>query len=462
MLYAILSALVVYLLTPGVGAAEDTTSSAAKAVAQLKIQVDQLQSQLNEFKKRGNGCCSQGLDKIFSYVTCSSFLSHLPEQVKLVVYKGGQAKQYATFNGAGTNFYNWMTPARLVESSWTDLKSSSTNFFSPAGDGGLRRRFFINHVYPGCDGDAGWLVVKDENDVCSWGNPTGVKYPLILFSPSSTLVHCGSRRLTGRVGEDYRGHQPERRVSVVSYPGGVQDVVGYPGLLMCCNPRLKMLYAITSALVVYLLTPGCCSQEFYQENGFILAFRLVAGIGDKGYDAFINENRDDDVALCQGRDPVRVPFELHYVQPALPELHLQSLVPSSNRNRGQAKQYALFNGTGSTYSNWMTAARLIESSWTDLKSSTTNFFSITGDEGLRRRFLINHAYPGCLNDNGWLLVKDGTDTCAYGNPTGVKYPLILFSPLSTLVTYTSAADRADSLAVWVKVTGVTNLNAGCQ
>ncbi|XP_025084126.1 uncharacterized protein LOC112558125 isoform X3 [Pomacea canaliculata] len=129
---------------------------------------------------------------------------------------------------------------------------------------------------------------------------------------------------------------------------------------------------------------------------------------------------------------------------------------------GQAKQYALFNGTGSTYSNWMTAARLIESSWTDLKSSTTNFFSITGDEGLRRRFLINHAYPGCLNDNGWLLVKDGTDTCAYGNPTGVKYPLILFSPLSTLVTYTSAADRADSLAVWVKVTGVTNLNAGCQ
>ncbi|XP_025084124.1 uncharacterized protein LOC112558125 isoform X1 [Pomacea canaliculata] len=243
MLYAILSALVVYLLTPGVGAAEDTTSSAAKAVAQLKIQVDQLQSQLNEFKKRGNGCCSQEFYQENGYILAFRLVAGVPdkgydafanenrdddvpfvkavtpcacrlnftgcnqhyrssilrywtqlsiETVKLVVYKGGQAKQYATFNGAGTNFYNWMTPARLVESSWTDLKSSSTNFFSPAGDGGLRRRFFINHVYPGCDGDAGWLVVKDENDVCSWGNPTGVKYPLILFSPSSTLVQYHS------------------------------------------------------------------------------------------------------------------------------------------------------------------------------------------------------------------------------------------------------------------------------
>ena len=40
----------------------------------------------------------------------------------------------------------------------------------------------------------------------------------------------------------------------------------------------------------------------------------------------------------------------------------------------------IFDGSGSDKINWFSHSRLISSPWADLKTSTTNFFSIGGDE----------------------------------------------------------------------------------
>ncbi|PVD35965.1 hypothetical protein C0Q70_02934 [Pomacea canaliculata] len=214
----------------------------------------------------------------------------------------------------------------------------------------------------------------------------------------------------------------------------------------------------------------CSCQEFIEEDGYILAFRMVAGIGDKGYSVFVDENRDDDLPLVRAVTPCECRSNLtdcnrHYRGSILrywSRLAIQT-VKLVVYKEGQAKQYVVFNGTGSTYSNWMSPTRLVESSWVDLKSSKTNFFSTTGDVGLKRRFYMNHVYNGCSGDSGWLVVKDETDDCGYAKPSGVKYPLILYSPSFSLVQYQSAAiDRADSLAVWVKLSGVNSLKAVCQ
>lgn len=54
-------------------------------------------------------------------------------QVKLAVYEGGVEKAYMIFTGLGSNYINWFSADRLVESSWKDLKSSAHNYFSILG-----------------------------------------------------------------------------------------------------------------------------------------------------------------------------------------------------------------------------------------------------------------------------------------------------------------------------------------
>lgn len=60
----------------------------------------------------------------------------------------------------------------------------------PYRDNGLGRRFFINNVYPGCLNDVGWLVVKDADDICTWGKVP--PYTAILYSPNINRINYNS------------------------------------------------------------------------------------------------------------------------------------------------------------------------------------------------------------------------------------------------------------------------------
>ncbi|XP_062588741.1 uncharacterized protein LOC134250404 isoform X2 [Saccostrea cucullata] len=92
-------------------------------------------------------------------------------EVHLELYTGGSRVAFVTFSGKGSNIKSWMSPERLLSSSWTTLNSSMTYFyFSVDGHGSCARNFFIQRNYGGCENDAGWFVTLDPPGVCCAGS----------------------------------------------------------------------------------------------------------------------------------------------------------------------------------------------------------------------------------------------------------------------------------------------------
>uniref|UniRef100_A0A2C9M206 Uncharacterized protein n=1 Tax=Biomphalaria glabrata TaxID=6526 RepID=A0A2C9M206_BIOGL len=114
-------------------------------------------------------------------------------QVALVLYKDNVKVKQVIFDGAGSNYMNWLTKARVLDSSWSDMKSQVSNIFSIDGDirPELKRVFLLNSVYGGCANDVGWFVAVDmETDGCNWAkNPD---FPMFLYSMSSERENYNS------------------------------------------------------------------------------------------------------------------------------------------------------------------------------------------------------------------------------------------------------------------------------
>ncbi|XP_071785301.1 uncharacterized protein [Asterias amurensis] len=120
----------------------------------------------------------------------------------------------------------------------------------------------------------------------------------------------------------------------------------------------------------------------------------------------------------------------------------------------------VFNGTDSDILSWFTQERLLSSPWSDLTPTVTaNYFSIDGHvitEEKRyhdRRFYINKNYKRCSGDDGWLVVIESEDFCAWVMPS--SYPVILYSTQDTAVVWaTSNAGqlaRADYLTIHIDI-----------
>ncbi|XP_078583890.1 uncharacterized protein LOC144866404 [Branchiostoma floridae x Branchiostoma japonicum] len=118
----------------------------------------------------------------------------------------------------------------------------------------------------------------------------------------------------------------------------------------------------------------------------------------------------------------------------------------------------IFNGKGSDKMNWFSQDRLISSPWTDLKTETTNLFSIPGEvvnPKAPRSFFINRNYGGCPNDAGWLAVVEGGTVCEW-ETRDQPGPHILFSRKSTHVNWTTGGNdvgSADVMVVSIKTCG---------
>ncbi|XP_056014664.1 uncharacterized protein LOC130052771 [Ostrea edulis] len=143
-----------------------------------------------------NGCIPPGFKLNFWRDKMKHLRSPLLDQwdslriQKIRVVLGGKGKTLAflEFDGSGSNMLNWFSKSRLLESSWSDLKSSRSNFFSIKGhdrDGRrpIKRHFFANKRYTSCLNAVGWFVVIDRPDGCFWTRSE--KTPLFLFSMDS-------------------------------------------------------------------------------------------------------------------------------------------------------------------------------------------------------------------------------------------------------------------------------------
>ncbi|WAR31315.1 YL-like protein [Mya arenaria] len=111
-------------------------------------------------------------------------------KVKVGLYKNNREVGYIIFNGVGSNYTNWFQSSRIMESTWSDLTPAAMyNVFSIKGDlknGKLNRRFFINEVYDGCNGDIGHLVIIDESKMNKCRMDKHAKTPMILYSESNS------------------------------------------------------------------------------------------------------------------------------------------------------------------------------------------------------------------------------------------------------------------------------------
>ena len=115
-------------------------------------------------------------------------------------------------------------------------------------------------------------------------------------------------------------------------------------------------------------------------------------------------------------------------------------------------KHIIFNGIGSTSTNWFEKNRVIVSSWSDLKSLSHNYFSIKGDSRshLTRRFLVNHYYRNCDTDKGWFLASDiAPGHCPWEKK--LVLPVFLYASDNTVSVWKSnAVARADSFGIFLK------------
>ncbi|XP_071082830.1 uncharacterized protein [Haliotis cracherodii] len=112
--------------------------------------------------------------------------------VKVLLIKNNQVRGEIIFNGIGTNKMSWFSPTRVINSTWTDLTTSTFNKFSIKGHI-KTRRFLISHAYKSCKRDTIWMVVIDVNDgrrPCSWDNAANT--PKLLYTTNSEKTAIGT------------------------------------------------------------------------------------------------------------------------------------------------------------------------------------------------------------------------------------------------------------------------------
>ncbi|XP_076085371.1 uncharacterized protein LOC143056174 [Mytilus galloprovincialis] len=195
-----------------------------------------------------------------------------------------------------------------------------------------------------------------------------------------------------------------------------------------------------------------------------LIFKVATGGTGSFYDLYMGTgtlNMDNSAAQS-----LITPIKQHFKSDIInywDSLQIDKVRVSVYKN-GTERAFFLFNGVGSSKTNWFTKNRLLNTSYTDLDQSTTaNYFSINGHTAyvgnlqtqFFRRFFINAKYSGCCCDKGWLFVSDiySYGDCDWEHLYLPQKPFIIFSPHSTRSQYSNDRNDilADTLAIFVKL-----------
>ncbi|XP_070568464.1 uncharacterized protein [Ptychodera flava] len=328
-------------------------------------------------------------------------------EVKIAMFREGVEKVSMVFNGIGSTKMDWFTKERLKSSPWQDLMDSfpqqGINYFSISGHADINRRFFVNNHYDGCPNDFGWMVVVDDgNNVCPWS--TVSEKPFFMYSPHSNKVNWDE--------------------------GQIADV-------MAIFIKHKFQYIEPQPIA---------------ELGWELVFKAVPGVGGSVFNLW-NNNGGRNQDNIQARQ-LNANYRDHYKSPKVDTWSTLGVreVKLSVYEDGEERMYLIFDARGSDKSNWLSNERLISTPYHDLLDADVakNFFSLSGDAPLSRRFFINSVYPGCANDVGWLVVVDpGHVVCPWSNDG--ERPYFLYSKTAQRANYNSdSVGRADFMAIHIK------------
>ena len=76
------------------------------------------------------------------------------------------------------------------------LPSTLIVYFGIEGHASLERRFFMNHIYGGCDLDEGWFVAVDRASASGCSYEVTADFPVLEFARHGHMARWG----TGDVG----------------------------------------------------------------------------------------------------------------------------------------------------------------------------------------------------------------------------------------------------------------------
>ncbi|XP_046563705.1 uncharacterized protein LOC124272539 [Haliotis rubra] len=197
-----------------------------------------------------------------------------------------------------------------------------------------------------------------------------------------------------------------------------------------------------------------CESDVVLIDGWVLVFRISAGINVFSYDVWMNSSiyhdypadRDDVMPGCRSINS-SLPCDLHFRSKILNEWSSLNISQVKVLLIAGSKEKAtiVFNGKDSDKENWFTSSRVSSSTWTGLGSS--RIFRINGWR--TRRFYINYFLGKCTQDSGWLVVLDSEPVCSeYTFPNG---PTIMYSPLAEKSLISTEYKKADAMAILVKL-----------
>ncbi|XP_005111359.1 uncharacterized protein LOC101846043 [Aplysia californica] len=112
----------------------------------------------------------------------------------------------------------------------------------------------------------------------------------------------------------------------------------------------------------------------------------------------------------------------------------------------------VFNGTGSSYTDWFKQSRLIQSSYTDLMNATTKFFSLKGI--VFRHFYVSTSKVKECHQHGWLVIEDDvSNMCRWSaSQASETFPHMIYSKLDTLDNWNEENyGLADVMAVFIRL-----------
>lgn len=319
------------------------------------------------------------------------------------MYKDGREVAYVVFDTAGvTSKTAWMDCSRILDSSWTDLKSSSPNICGMDETGGVKRNFFINKVYGGCHGDAGWLMLKDVGATggCDEWDTTSRSLPYILYSTDPTYVtwHNGNT-----------GYGDSLAIFVMDWQMIFKSISGTP-------------------------PSGGSLQDLWEGS---------------------DTERDNDTTVRTITKNPGQSYKSGLIEEWTDSFMIIDMVKYSFYTNAEEVSWLVFNGRGTDKVSWMSSSNILYSAYSDVSTATKTMCSIAGD-GISTFAVVNDD-SSCSNFRSWMMVIDSpgsSPVCTFDNAGQKPYFLYTASTNADLVETGGNWDRtrfpsADVLGVFV-------------
>ncbi|XP_077865202.1 adhesion G protein-coupled receptor B1-like [Saccoglossus kowalevskii] len=386
-------------------------------------------------------------DDVYEQYKCSlvdDWVTSGAKEAKLGIYNDVGEEQAAVYfdltRGDGTDQYTWFSYKFYAASSWDDLDTVVPELFSIDGNG-TDEHFVIrgrNSSVDVCD-SVTWLLIDEPygDHNCPWQELLG-EYPYIIYAntPTGYSFNEGGAQYghilavfldVQYIDGAWESWSPWSECAVTC--GGVNTT--QTRRRTCTNP--ENFNCGMPCFGVSMETRECGSYPCIGDWNVV--FKVVAGVSDTITDVVANLATGTEVRHEGNGVAKAVTNELrdHYRSAVMNDWEIYNIeeVAVVVYISGEEILRILFNGSGSTNSDWFSKPRLLSHPWLDLDEETPPNFSIAGNSK-SRTFQIALNGESCEENYVWFYVEDNYNdhTCSYQQ--SAPYPKLIYSSSSSM------------------------------